>query len=225
MDDETPDIETPVSALLRALDLYRDRVQSGADATTTAEREEILEQLSADIKEDYPEIFQGLVEGNKRGIFLFLRFFQALDYICDRKDLSPADREEIDSDAHEFMSIFRAVSDSSAGICPRELVWRFGAAALSLGLSVGLSPDKVLAWKQKGGKNSVVTRRAKRQRWLTHAKELAIAAYARNPAASDDTIAVEIASSWKLAEVNHPGHRTLCAVVSDLRKRGFLQRT
>jgi hypothetical protein len=214
----------PATAVLDALDLYRGRVQSYLDAKTTGEREALQQRLITDMKEDRPEIIEGIAEFNRSGILLLMLVSQAFEHICDRKDFSQADKDDVASHAQEFMSIFNAVSDSPSGICPRELVFRFGEAALLIGLSVGLSPDKVRAWKQKGGRNSGSTRRAKRQ-WAAHAEELAVAAYAHDPEASNDTIAVEIASCWKLKEVDCPGHRTLCDFVSDQKKRGRLQRT
>jgi hypothetical protein len=73
-----------------------------------------------------------------------------------------------------------------------------------------------------GGKKSAEKRREKREKWVPHARELAKEAYLRNPAASNDDIASEIESSWKLGDVDCPGHGTLWVFVSDLRKSGDL---
>jgi hypothetical protein len=54
--DETRDTDDPVSAVVRALDLYRDRFQSYVDAKITGEREAIFQGLLADMKEDHPDI-------------------------------------------------------------------------------------------------------------------------------------------------------------------------
>jgi hypothetical protein len=74
-----------------------------------------------------------------------------------------------------------------------------------------------------GGKKSGEDRRARRK-WVLHATDLAKAAYSRDPTASNDRIAEEIADTWKLQDVDCPGHRTLSKFVSELRRDGQLRK-
>jgi hypothetical protein len=72
-----------------------------------------------------------------------------------------------------------------------------------------------------GGKKSGESRRASRK-WVPLATTLAQAAYLREPAASNEDIAGEIADKWNLREVNYPGPKTLSRFVSELRASGQL---
>lgn len=72
-----------------------------------------------------------------------------------------------------------------------------------------------------GGKKSGQSRRAGRK-WVEHARALAEVACSRNTSASHARIAAAISDTWKLADVNCPGHETLSAFVSELRADGQL---
>ena len=72
------------------------------------------------------------------------------------------------------------------------------------------------------GKRSGETRRENRP-WVPHAEELARAARGDDPTLSNEKIADHVVSSWKLAAVEFPGHRTLTRFVSELRTDGRLQ--
>jgi hypothetical protein len=71
------------------------------------------------------------------------------------------------------------------------------------------------------GKRSGEARRENRP-WAPHAEELAGAACAADPTRSNEKIADYILSSWKLAAVESPGHRTLTRFVSEIRTDGRL---
>ena len=70
-----------------------------------------------------------------------------------------------------------------------------------------------------GGKST------RKRPWVRHATQLAIAAYAADPSASNDKPADEVLGSWKLSSVKPPGHRTLGGLISKLRGRELPQRT
>jgi hypothetical protein len=137
--DEIPDTakysDNPIGAFLRAAEFYRELAKPDGEAKVTREREAIVERLCTEMKRNHPELAQSIADASRSGFFLFLMFYQALESIDNRNDLSQADRNEAASDAQEFLSIFKAVRDAPSGICPRELVFRFGQAALSIGLS------------------------------------------------------------------------------------------
>jgi hypothetical protein len=75
---------------------------------------------------------------------------------------------------------------------------------------------------RKGGKKSGQTRSRENKPWYAHATELAQVYYSEFPDASDENIAVEIVSRWKLEETLPPGVRTLETFVADLRRDGKL---
>jgi hypothetical protein len=58
--------------------------------------------------------------------------------------------------------------------------------------------------------------------WRGPATELAKAACAKDPTASNEDIATEIAAGWKCKTLECPGHRTLEKLVSSLRTDGTL---
>jgi hypothetical protein len=220
---------SPAYSVLRVLELYGGQAKLCLEAKTTSEREAAFERLCTEMKENHPELIQGLFEADRSGFLLLVMSLQVLESIDDRKDLSQADKNGVASDAQEFMSIFNAVSDSPSGICPRELVFRFGMDALSLGLSAGLSPEKLrelragmLTEHQTALSLKGVESRIAKIRWRAHAEELAIAAAARDPNASNESIAAEIVARWKLKEVPHPGRRHLSTFITGLRTCGKL---
>jgi hypothetical protein len=222
---------SPAVSVLRVLEIYGGQAKLYLEAKTTSEREAAFERLCTEMKENHPELIQGLFEAGRSGFLLLMMSFQVLESIEDRKDLSQVDKNEAASDAQEFMSIFNAVSDSPSGICPRELVFRFGMDALSLGLSAGLSPERLRKLRAEfrtehqaaAAVKSVESRRAKIH-WRAHAEELAIAAAERDPKASNGTIVSAISDNWKLAEARCPGNRHLSTFVSNLREAGKLPR-
>jgi hypothetical protein len=81
-----------------------------------------------------------------------------------------------------------------------------------------LSPAEI---GRVGGKKSGESRRASRK-WVPHATMLARAVCSRDPAASNEDIAVAIADEWKLHDVDYPGPKTLSRFVSELRANGQL---
>jgi hypothetical protein len=81
-----------------------------------------------------------------------------------------------------------------------------------------LSPAEI---GRAGGRRSGESRRASRK-WVPHATMLAHAVCSRDPAASNEGIAVAIADEWKLHEVDYPGPKTLWRFVSELRAIGQL---
>jgi hypothetical protein len=70
-----------------------------------------------------------------------------------------------------------------------------------------------------GGKKSGEIRRAGRK-WVPHATELGNAACSRNPNASHESVAGEIAFAWKLPEERCPAIKTLSKWVSEERQPG-----
>ncbi len=73
------------------------------------------------------------------------------------------------------------------------------------------------------GKRSGDKRRKKAAAtWEPHAEELALQARCNNPGASQEAIADEIISGWKLTSCEPPGHRTSVRFVSALIKVGKL---
>jgi hypothetical protein len=108
------------------------------------------------------------------------------------------------------------------------LIW----AGLYIGMtsSPGLLPEDIerfhaqarLAMSRAGGKGSAIAREEKRRRWMPQATEVARAAYSRNPAASNETIATEISADSTVKTLGCPRHRALTNFVSQLRKCGYL---
>jgi hypothetical protein len=75
---------------------------------------------------------------------------------------------------------------------------------------------------QKGGKKSGRTRSRENKPWYAHATELAQVIYSELPGASDEDVAVEIKTRWKLEHVPPPSVRTLVRLMPELRQAGKL---
>jgi hypothetical protein len=100
--------------------------------------------------------------------------------------------------------------------CERQARQASEAASSSLQAAANarnLSPAEI---GRAGGKKSGESRRASRK-WVPHATMLAQAVCSREPAASNEDIAVAIADEWKLHDVDYPGPKTLSRFVSEQR--------
>jgi hypothetical protein len=74
----------------------------------------------------------------------------------------------------------------------------------------------------KGGTKSGKTRSRENKPWAPHATELAQNIYSELPDASDEDVAVEIKTRWKLEDPLPPTMRTLERFMPDLREAGKL---
>lgn len=76
---------------------------------------------------------------------------------------------------------------------------------------------------RSGGAKSGKARLTKRSlTWEPIAKEIAKGYRAKNPSASQDDVATEIASGWNSQEYDPPKHPTLKALVSRMERDGEL---
>ena len=73
-----------------------------------------------------------------------------------------------------------------------------------------------------GGKKSGKVRARENKPWAPHATELAQVIYSELPDPSDEDVALEIKTRWKLERPVPPGVRTLMRFVSELPKPGKL---
>jgi hypothetical protein len=75
---------------------------------------------------------------------------------------------------------------------------------------------------QKGGIKSGKTRGRENKPWAPHATELARVIYSELPDPSDEDVAVEIKTRWKLEDLPPPSVRTLARFMPELRPAGKL---
>ena len=111
---------------------------------------------------------------------------------------------------NEVLRLYRAVFDLMSGA--------YFAGALGV---IPKRAEKI--FPSKAGKMSGLARREQRV-WTKHAEELAKKIRGKQPEISKSALATEIASCWKLEDVNCPGHETLTKHISVLENLGTLPR-
>jgi hypothetical protein len=197
-------------------------------ASSAGEAEPILKAFAAKADELHPEWRETVERAERDGVILHALFIHALKEARARPDLTEHDLLEIVELEAEFVMRFEILSvtapvSAAAGGAIRlasvvqkmEMIARFGLEEAEKRKRRAMSEGG-----RKGGKKSGKARRENRP-WAPHATDLAQAICAKLPDPSDETVAVEIVSRWKL-ETPPPGVRTLATFVSELRKAGTL---
>jgi hypothetical protein len=158
-----------------------------------------------------------------------------MERVLARPDLSASRKRNAQEDAAGFMFVFDELEREDLGPKEmKELAFELATRALFTGLRAGLSPEeaekielhaeigrKVVTGGRTGGKESGKTRRRENKPWAQPATDLAKVICAELPDRSNETVAVEIVSRWKLQRPP-PGVRWLETFVSELRKAGTL---
>jgi hypothetical protein len=197
-------------------------------AAPAAEREPILKAFSEKAHGLHPDWRETVERSRRDGVYLRALFIHTLKGARARADLTEFEQLQIKDLEAEFVTIFDTFSVASPMVAER--AFKLALAVQEMALIARFRPEEVLKFKlraqveggERGGKKSGEARRRENKPWARPATDLAIVIYAELPDASDETIAVEIMSRWKLERPLHPGVRTLKRFVSELRKAGKL---
>jgi hypothetical protein len=193
---------------------------------TIDERNRLWPNFIRAIRETYPGFLEEFEHKFRNGDYLMAMFGQCMKRLLARPDLNAGRKTNAQEDAAVFMAAFDELKHADSR--SRELAFELAIRALFTGLRVGLNQDEVeklragarAEFSRLGGKKSGEARKKGRP-WTPHAEKLALEAHSANPNASDETLATEVAASWKLKS-QYPSHRTLTQFMSELRKSEIL---
>ena len=124
----------------------------------------------------------------------------------------------------EFVTLFDMFSIASPDVAERAFKLALVVQEMEMIARLGLEEAERRKRRaqsqggQKGGKNSGKTRSRENKPWAPHATELAQDIYSELPDPSDEDVAVEIKTRWKLEDAAPPTVRTLARFVSELRE-------
>lgn len=202
---------------------------------TPDERERLWPDLIRMIREASPGFLETFEQAFRNGDYLKAIFDQCMERVLARPDLSAGRRTNAQEDADAFFFVFTELQREDLGPKEmKELAYELTTRALFTGLRAGLSPEevekielhaeigrKVVSGGKRGGTKSGEARSGENRPWVPHATELAQVICSERDA-SDEVVAVEIVTRWRLEKPLPPGMRTLETFVSELRKAGTL---
>jgi hypothetical protein len=196
-------------------------------AAPAAEREPILKAFSEKADGLHPDWRETIERSERGGVILRALFIHALKDARARPDLTEFEQFQIKDLEAEFVMIFDTFSDAFPVVAER--AFKLALAFQEMTLIARFAREEVLKFKlralvrggKRGGKKSAELRRRENKPWARPATDLAIVICGELPQASDETVAVETVSRWKL-ESPPPTVRTLATFVSELRRAGTL---
>ena len=197
------------------------------DAALPAELGPILEAFNEKADALYPDWRETVERSRRDGVYLRAMFINTLKEARARPDLTEFQQFQIKDLEAEFVTLFDIFSAASPDVA--EHAFKLALAVQEMALIARFAPEEVLKFKlralveggERGGKKSGEARRRENQPWASHATDLAKVICDKLPRPSNEDVAVEIVSRWKL-ETPPPGVRTLAAFMSELRKSGIL---
>jgi hypothetical protein len=192
-------------------------------AAPAAGHEQILRAFAEKADALHPDWRETIERSKRDGVILRALFIHTLKEARVRPDLTEFEQFQIKNLEAEFITIFDTFTVASPDVA--EHAFKLALAVQEMTLTARFGPEEVLKLKlralveggQKGGKQSGKTRSRENKPWAPHATDLARVIYAELPDASDEDIAVEIVTRWKL-ETPPPKVRTLERFVSELRE-------
>jgi hypothetical protein len=198
-------------------------------ASPRGKGELILEAFVQKANALYPSWRETIEHSHRDGVGLRTLFIHALKEARAWPNLTEFEQLQIKDLEAEFATVFDTFSTASPEVAER--AFKLALAVQEMGLIAGFGPKEVLKSKlralveggKKGGDQSGEVRSRENKPWAPHATELAKAIYSDLPEASNEDIAVEIKTRWKLESPLPPGVRTLTRFVSELRKAGKLE--
>ncbi|HZZ24024.1 MAG TPA: hypothetical protein VFE60_16220 [Roseiarcus sp.] len=197
-------------------------------AASAGEAEPILEAFGKKAKAVHPD-WRETIEGSERdGRILRALFVHTLKEAQARPDLTEFERFKIKELETEFVALFDAFLAVSPAV--REAAFRLASTTQEMEMIARLGLEEAEKRKRRalsegghrGGKASGKVRSRENKPWAGHAAELAQVICAELPDASNEKVAVEVVSGWKLETPLPPTARTLEKFVSELRKAGTL---
>jgi hypothetical protein len=206
------------------------------DNASIEERDRLHPDFIRAIHKKRPGLAEETWRALRNGDGLNVTLRHSMKRVLDRHDLSVGRKTNAREDADAAMWLIDELRRED--LEPKEMRghgYELATRTLFIGLRAGLSPEelekielhaeigrKVVSGGKRGGTKSGKTRSRENKPWAAHATELAQVIYAELPGASDEDIAVEIKTRWKLEEVYPPTVRTLATFVLELREGGKL---
>jgi hypothetical protein len=199
-------------------------------AAPLGERDPIVEAFAEKADELHPDWRETVERAERDGVILRALFIHSLKEARARPDLTEHDQLEIMELEAEFImrsEIFSVTAPTSAAA--RGAI-RLASVVQKMTLIASLGPKEAERRKRRalseggrrGGKKSGKVRARENKPWAPHATELAQVIYSELPDPSDEDVALEIKTRWKLERPVPPGVRTLMRFVSELPKPGKL---
>jgi hypothetical protein len=197
-------------------------------AASAAGREPILRAFNVKADGLHPDWRETVERSERGGVILRALFIHALKDARARPDLTEFEQFQITELEAEFVTIFDMFLAASPVVAER--AFKLALAVQEMALIARFEREEVLKWKlralveggKKGGKKSGEVRRRENKPWAPHATDLAIVICGELADPSDENVAMEIVSRWKLEEPLPPTVRWLAKFVSDLREAGTL---
>jgi hypothetical protein len=197
-------------------------------AASAGEAEPILKAFAAKADELHPEWRETVERAERDGVILRALFIHALKEVRARPDLTEFEQFQIKDLEAEFVTLFDMFSAASPDVAERAFKLALVVQELEMIARLGLEEAErrkrraMSVGGQKGGKKSGKTRSRENKPWAPHATELAQVIYSELPDPSDENIAVEIKTRWKLEDPLPPTVRTLERFMPELREAGKL---
>jgi hypothetical protein len=189
------------------------------------EREPILEAFNEKAEELHPDWRETVERAKRDGVMLRALFIHTLKEARARRDLTEFEQFKIKNLEAEFVTIFDTLSVASPD-AERAVKLALAVQEMEMIARLGLEEAerrKLRAMSeggQKGGIKSGKTRGRENKPWAPHATELARVIYSELPDPSDEDVAVEIKTRWKLEDLPPPSVRTLVRFMPELRPAG-----
>jgi hypothetical protein len=200
-------------------------------AVPPTRREQILKTFAEKADELHPDWRETMERSRRDGVILRALFIHTLKGARAQTGLTRRKRAGIRELEARFITLYDIFSLASPVSVAAEDALELASVVQEMALMASLGFEEVERLKlyaevgrrvvkggQKGGKESGKTRRKENRPWVPHATELAKVICAKHPDYSNEKVALEIVSLWRLEEPSPPGARTLATFVSELRK-------
>jgi hypothetical protein len=192
------------------------------DAAPAGEAEPILEAFIRKAKALHPGWRETIERSECDGRILRAQFIHALKEVRARPGLAEFEQFQAEDLEVKFVTAFDALLAAPPAV--RESAFTLALVTQEMETIARLGLKEAEKRKRRamseggrrGGKNSGKTRKENRP-WVPHATELEKVIRVEFPDASDETVAVEIVTRWKL-EARPPGVRWVSKFVSKLRE-------
>jgi hypothetical protein len=197
-------------------------------AASAAGREPILRAFNEKADGLHPDWRETVERSERGGVILRALFIHALNDARARPDLTEFERFQIKDLEAEFVTTFDTFSLDSPVVAERAFKLALVVQEMEMIARLGLEEAEKRKRRamseggQKGGKKSGQTRSRENKPWAPHATELAQVIYSELSGPSDEDVAVEIKTRWKLEHVPAPSVRTLVRLMPELRQAGKL---
>jgi hypothetical protein len=196
------------------------------EAASAVEGEPILKAFveTADVR--HPGWRETFERAEHDGVILRALFIASLKEARARRGLTERDQLEMVELEAEFLMHSEVFSLTAAVSATAQGAIRLASVVQKMEMIARLGLEEAEKRKRRamsdggrdGGTNSGKARARENKPWAPHATELARAIYSELPNASNEKVAVEIVSGWKLETPLPPTVRTLEKFVSELRK-------